>query len=86
MSIDYDQLHRTIEEIEQGANATTKYSWIELARELLQIRREIGELRDEVARTATDCAILDNHEGRLAARIAQAVANRLFLIPRNGDH
>lgn len=86
MSIDYDQIRRTIEEIEQGVDATTQYTWIELAQEVLRMRREIGELRDEVARTATDCAISDDPGGKLAARIAQAVANRLFLIPRNGDH
>lgn len=52
----------------------------QLAVEVLWMRLEIGELRDTLARTATECAILDNHEGRLAARIAQSAAETLFRI------
>ena len=58
-----------------------------LAQEILWMRREIGELRNELARTATDCAILDNHEGRLAARIAQSAAETLFrILLEEGNH
>lgn len=52
----------------------------QLAVEVLWMRLEIGELRNTLARTATECAILDNHEGRLAARIAQSAAETLFRI------
>lgn len=44
MSIDYNDLRRTIEEIEQGVNATTKYSWIELAQEVLRMSNELKEI------------------------------------------
>ena len=51
MSIDYDQLHRTIEEIKQGVATTTKYSWLDLAQEVLRMRKELISLREE-ARSA----------------------------------
>ena len=41
MSIDYNHLRRTIAEMEQGVNATTKYSWLDLAHEVLRIRQEL---------------------------------------------
>lgn len=47
MSIDYDQLHRTIEEIKQGVATTTKYSWLDLAEEILRMRKELTDLQEE---------------------------------------
>lgn len=47
MSIDYDQLHRTIEEIKQGIATTTKYSWLDLAQEVLRMRKELTDLQEE---------------------------------------
>lgn len=47
MSIDYDQLHRTIEEIKQGVATTTKYSWLDLAQEVLRMRKELTDLQEE---------------------------------------
>lgn len=58
-----------------------------LAQEILWMRREISELRNALVQTAIDCAILDNHEGRLAARIAQSAAETLFrILLEEGDH
>lgn len=48
MSIDYNDLRRTIEEIEQGVNATTKYSWIELAHEVLRLQHKTDSMLNDV--------------------------------------
>ena len=47
MIIDYDHLHRTIDEIEQGVAATTSYSWADLAQEILRMRKELTDLQEE---------------------------------------
>lgn len=46
MSIDYDRLRQLVAEMEQGTAATTRYTWLDLARELLRLRRELTDLRD----------------------------------------
>ena len=45
MSIDYDRLRQLVAEMEQGTAATTRYTWLDLARELLRLRRELTDLR-----------------------------------------
>lgn len=46
MTIDYDRLRELAGEMEQGVAATTRYTWLDLARELLRLRRELADLRD----------------------------------------
>ena len=46
MSIDYDRLKELAGEMEQGTAATTRYTWLDLARELLRLRDELTDLRD----------------------------------------
>lgn len=46
MSIDYDRLRELVGEMEQGVAATTRYTWLDLARELLRLRDELTDLRD----------------------------------------
>ena len=41
MSIDYDHLRRLVGEMEQDVAATTQYSWLDLARELICLREHI---------------------------------------------
>lgn len=38
MSIDYDKLRADLDEIEAGVHVTTRYTWADLARELLRLR------------------------------------------------
>ena len=45
MSIDYDQLHRQVAEIEQGVAATTKYSWLDLAQEVLRMQDQLTAMK-----------------------------------------
>ena len=54
MSIDYSHLSRVVMEMEQGVNATTKYSWLDLARELIRIRGEMDELLEPIRQQVDD--------------------------------
>ncbi|MDK8669007.1 hypothetical protein QP902_10020 [Corynebacterium marquesiae] len=45
MSIDYDQLNDLVTEMEQGVNATTKYSWLDLAEEILRMRDQLTAMK-----------------------------------------
>ena len=45
MSIDYGHLRRIVAEMEQGVTSTTKYSWLDLAQEVIRLREELRELR-----------------------------------------
>lgn len=46
MNIDYDRLRQLVAEMEQGTAVTTRYIWIDLARELVRLRDELTDLRD----------------------------------------
>ena len=46
MSIDYGHLRRVVAEMEQGVAATTKYSWLELAQEVLRMQKELTDYRN----------------------------------------
>ena len=47
MSIDYDHLRRVVAEMKQGVSATTRYSWLDLAQEVLRMRKELTDLQEE---------------------------------------
>lgn len=47
MSINHDHLHRIVTEMEQGVAATTKYTWLDLAEEILRMRKELTDLQEE---------------------------------------
>lgn len=51
MRTDYDHLRRVVAEMKQGVSATTRYSWLDLAQEVLRMRKELISLREE-ARSA----------------------------------
>lgn len=46
MSINHEHLRRVVAEMEQGV-ATTKYSWLDLAEEILRMRKELTDLQEE---------------------------------------
>ena len=66
-SIDYDRLRSLVEEMEQGVAATTRYTWLDLAHELLELRDEMSHIRGE----------LNTLAGLLAADTYHAQANRV---------
>ena len=49
MSINHEQLERLVAEMEQGVAATTQYSWLDLAKEILRMREGIEVIRDRCA-------------------------------------
>lgn len=85
MSINHEQLERLVAEMEQGVVATTRYSWLDLAKEILRLHQEISKLRNSLVQIATDCAIMDSSEGKLAARVAQGAEEQLFRILTERD-
>lgn len=54
MSVNHDQLKRLVDEMEQRTAATTKYSWLDLAREVLRMRQELGAMRRAWLSLASD--------------------------------
>lgn len=46
MSINHDHLQHLVAEMKQGV-ATTKYSWLDLAEEILRMRKELTDLQEE---------------------------------------
>lgn len=51
MSINHDHLQRLVAEMKQGV-ATTKYSWVDLAQEVLRMRKELTDLQEEARAAA----------------------------------
>lgn len=47
MSINHEHLRRLVKEMEQGVSATTRYSWLDLAQEVLRMRKELTDLQEE---------------------------------------
>lgn len=47
MSINHDHLQRLVAEMKQGVATTTKYSWLDLAEEILRMRKELTDLQEE---------------------------------------
>jgi len=52
VSIDYDHLRRVVAEMKQGVAVTTKYSWLDLAEEILRMRKELTDLQEEARAAA----------------------------------
>ena len=44
MSINHNHLKRLVAEMEQEVAATTKYSWLDLAQEILRMRKELRKI------------------------------------------
>lgn len=47
MSINHEHLRRVVDEMKQGVATTTKYSWLDLAEEILRMRKELTDLQEE---------------------------------------
>ena len=67
LSIDYGRLRSLVAEMEQGVAATTRYTWLDLAHELLELHDEAVRVRNE----------LDTLAGLLAADSYHAQANHV---------
>ena len=47
MSINHDHLQHLVTEMKQGVATTTKHSWLDLAEEILRMRKELTDLQEE---------------------------------------
>lgn len=68
MSINHDHLQRLVKEMEQGVAATTKYTWLDLAQEILRMRGELTALQEEAR-----CAAKIHTPGPNAQRVFDAL-------------
>ncbi|MER0078027.1 hypothetical protein [Corynebacterium marquesiae] len=68
MSINHDHLRRVVAEMEQGVAATTKYTWLDLAQEILRMRGELTSLQEEAR-----CAAKIHTPGPNAQRVFDAL-------------
>lgn len=79
MSINHEQLERLVAEMEQGVVSTTQYSWLDLAKEILRMRKELTDLQEE-ARSAAKIHVT----GPAAQRVFDALETTINQIL--GDH
>lgn len=79
MSINHEHLRRVVAEMEQGVSATTRYSWLDLAQEVLRMRKELTDLQEE-ARSAAKI----HATGPTAQRVFDALETTINQIL--GDH
>lgn len=79
MSINHDHLQRLVKEMEQGVAATTKYTWLDLAQEILRMRGELTDLQEEAR-----CAAKIHTPGPNAQRVFDALDTTINQIL--GDH
>ena len=52
MRTDYDHLRRVVAEMKQGAAATTRYSWLDLAQENLRLQKGLQAIRRDLYESA----------------------------------
>ena len=79
MSINHDHLQHLVAEMEQGVAATTTYSWLDLAQEILRMRGELTNLQEEARAAAKIHAT-----GPTAQRVFDALDTTINQIL--GDH
>lgn len=79
MSINHERLRRVVGEMEQGVAATTKYSWLDLAQEVLRMQKELISLQEEARAAAKIHAT-----GPTAQRVFDALETTINQIL--GDH
>lgn len=80
MSINHDHLRRIVTEMEQGVAATTTYSWLDLAQEVLRMRGELTDLQEEARYAAKIHAT-----GPTAQRVFDALETTINQILGNHD-
>lgn len=76
MSIGYDRLRQLVAEMEQGTAATTRYTWLDLARELLRLRDGVEQLR-EMCLLVRDAALHETPASEGAANAFNTCAKQL---------
>lgn len=77
MSIDYDRLRGLVAEMEQGVAATTRYTWLDLAREVLRLHDGIEVIRDYCTGGAAVCRSSNDPDAPVTARELEAVDRTL---------
>ena len=61
MSVSHQHLKRLVAEMEQGVAATTSYSWLDLAQEVIRLRDGIVVVRDRCVNLSSSAQEADMH-------------------------
>lgn len=77
MSIDYDKLHAELDEVEAGVHVTTRYTWADLARELLRLHDGVEKKRDACDLAANACRAIGTPKHLAVAGNLTTVASTL---------
>ena len=85
MSINHDHLRRIVTEMEHGVAATTKYTWLDLAQEVIRLREELIDWANDEAR-AHNALVKRAQEAGGAGIVSthKTIYNRIWEIL--GDH
>lgn len=85
MSINHEHLRRVVAEMEQGVSATTKYTWLDLAQEVIRLREELIDWANDEAQ-AHNALVKRAQEAGGAGIITthKTIYNRIWEIL--GDH
>lgn len=75
--VDYDRLRKLVNEMEQGVAATTRYTWLDLAHEVLRLHDGVEHQRNVCVNTADACEMLDTPEARAVSSNMNAAARHL---------
>lgn len=85
MSINHNHLKRLVAEMKQGVAATPKYSWLDLAEEVIRLREELIDWANDEAR-AHNALVKRAQEAGGAGIVSthKTIYNRIWEII--GDH
>lgn len=82
MSVDHDRLRAELGEIEAGVHVTTRYTWADLASELLLLRDCLGDILNVMA---YDCANINKDHYPITKKYLETYADRLTVLLK-GDN
>lgn len=76
MSINHNYLKRLVAEMEQGNTVTTKYNYLDLAKEVIRLREKLHSLVDEVFE-ASEMNMMSPSEAEGAETVARVIVDIL---------
>lgn len=76
MNINHNHLQRVVAEMEQGATVTTKYNYLDLAKEVIRLREKLHSLVDEVFE-ASEMNMMSPSEAEGAETVARVIVDIL---------
>lgn len=75
--VNYDHLRKLVNEMEHGVAATTRYTWLDLAHEVLRLHDGVKLQRDACASVTSACESMGTPEARAVSGNMESVARGL---------